>query len=332
MRFSIYAVLSFALLLNFGCSQTPKKPSNELPSVFGPGVEQSEIPISEEAESRHSDAYGPQPPRVYPVILVFGPGLARAFAYAGVLRVLEDAKIPIAAVFGSGSGALFAALYSTSKTIDEFEWRLLELKEDTFLKTGWNLTKFFGLPGNVDHLRGTLEKFLGNFNIDQTRIPLKIGVHLRDPDRTELLDHGPIVEAVLASMSIPDLYEPAKWNGDPAEFPNHKDLLSVDSAKSMALGPVVAVDVLDHLKIFDPSWVGTWRESVANQMNRASDFAQDELNQADLVIRPNMKGISYFDFSKKTLSIFRGKQVALSLLSDIRALTGMVQPKKADDE
>ena len=70
--------------------------------------------------------FGPQPVKVFPVALVLGPGLARGYAHAGVLRTLHDNKIPVGAVLGVEMGALIGAIFATSRTINEFEWKLFK--------------------------------------------------------------------------------------------------------------------------------------------------------------------------------------------------------------
>ena len=55
---------------------------------------------------------------VRPIVLVLGPGMARGFAFAGVLRALNEAKIPIGAVIGTEMGALVSALYADSNFTD----------------------------------------------------------------------------------------------------------------------------------------------------------------------------------------------------------------------
>src|SRR4051794_36609960 len=45
-----------------------------------------------------TDVYGPAPVQLRPVVLVLGPGMARGFSYVGVIRALNEAKIPIGAI------------------------------------------------------------------------------------------------------------------------------------------------------------------------------------------------------------------------------------------
>jgi len=62
--------------------------------------------------------------------LVLSGGGARGFAHIGVLKVLEENKIPVDYIAGASMGGLVGALYATGRTPDEME-RLIE-------KLDWN--------------------------------------------------------------------------------------------------------------------------------------------------------------------------------------------------
>src|SRR3954464_8161080 len=46
------------------------------------------------------------------VALVLGAGGSRGFAHVGVIKALEDARIPVDMIVGSSSGSVVAALYA----------------------------------------------------------------------------------------------------------------------------------------------------------------------------------------------------------------------------
>lgn len=70
------------------------------------------------------------PPRIG---LALGGGGARGFAHLGVLRVLEQEKIPVDLVVGTSVGSLIGALYADSgRVLDAEVLALMVTQEDLF--------------------------------------------------------------------------------------------------------------------------------------------------------------------------------------------------------
>jgi NTE family protein len=66
--------------------------------------------------------------------LVLSGGGARGFAHIGVLKVLEENRIPVDYVAGASMGGLVGALYATGKTPDEMERLIATLDWDVLLR------------------------------------------------------------------------------------------------------------------------------------------------------------------------------------------------------
>ena len=63
-----------------------------------------------------------------PVVgLVLSGGGAKGLAHVGVLRVLEEIRVPVDLVVGTSAGAAVGALYAQGMTVTEIEDRLLEM-------------------------------------------------------------------------------------------------------------------------------------------------------------------------------------------------------------
>src|SRR5512147_2742941 len=73
------------------------------------------------------------PPVVVPepkVALALGGGAARGFAHIGVIRVLEQERIPIDMVVGTSVGSLIGAVYAADKDSFDLEWTAFQLTQD----------------------------------------------------------------------------------------------------------------------------------------------------------------------------------------------------------
>ena len=71
--------------------------------------------------------------------LALGGGGARALAHLGVLKVIENEKLPIGRLSGTSGGAIIAALYAQIGNIQEVIERVQKvLFSDTFSKIGFD--------------------------------------------------------------------------------------------------------------------------------------------------------------------------------------------------
>ncbi|HUP57734.1 MAG TPA: patatin-like phospholipase family protein, partial [Bdellovibrionota bacterium] len=114
------------------CAGARKAPDPGSPSggeTYGPSEAYGpSAPPAGQAEP----AYGPEPIQLRPLILVLGPGEARAFAHVGALRAIAEAKLPVAAIYATEMGALVGALYAMNANLNRFEWGLLRFPDDVF--------------------------------------------------------------------------------------------------------------------------------------------------------------------------------------------------------
>lgn len=250
-----------------------------------------------------STTYGPIPLQIRPVVLVLGPGLARGFSYAGVFRALNEAKIPIGAVFGTEMGGLVGALYAMSANPNQFEWGLLKFKEDIFIEPKSFFSSDKVVPSNGDRLEMKLVQVFGNKDLKESKIPITLVIESKDTGVSMVVGRGKIVKALRAALAAPEIFLPSDWEGKKQYFSaaGTRPFL-VSEAKNSEIGPVIVIDVL-----------GESEEAVA----------QDELKFADLIIKPDLTGITSMDFKKRTDAAFQGKSAVIQHLPEIRRLVGL---------
>src|SRR3989337_2422972 len=73
------------------------------------------------------DIAAPKKPKV---ALVLGGGAARGLAHVGVIRVLEQEKIPIDIIVGTSVGSLIGSAYAHERNSFELEWTAFSLERD----------------------------------------------------------------------------------------------------------------------------------------------------------------------------------------------------------
>ena len=337
-----FFLLLFFLLIVGGCASSKKKlPSDHV---------ENNLPSSASGPSDVSGTYGPPAPRsstapVYgpqdtqgtpevqgthqgpqelvpvaglrprrPVVLVFGPGRARGYAYIGVLRALSEKKIPIGAILGTEMGGLMAALYGMTGNLNSFEWGLLKIKDEIFLKKNGFFSRFSSLssdkPLDGETLETELKQVFEKKDLKESRIPIRIALQSKETGISFSVSEGNAVQAIRASLATPGMFSPGSWGAPESEqipvvSASSSRPFLIHEAKKLDLGPVVVVNVLSD--------------------EESKGFAE-ELSQADLVLKPDLKGFGYQDFNRRNEIAFRGKTTVFQHLNEIESVAGLSDP------
>ncbi len=306
---TLILVLSFALFLQACASARKSEHSNrnrENRSVPSQSRQDSPLEIYGPPAPEEPQNYGPEPIQLRPVVLVLGPGLARGFAHVGVVRALMESKVPIGAIYGTEIGSLIGALAAVSSNLNQFEWGLQKFRPDIFLEQRSFLARIKNDASEGEKFEKQLKNVFGNKDLGDTKILLRIGIQNKDTGSLMILDRGGIAQAIRVAMATPELFTPSYWPRKEAGITGISSAASrpflIQEAKNLGIGPVVVVDVLNDSE-----------EAVA----------YDELKQADLMIKPDVKGIGPMDFQKKTESAYRGKTAVIKNIAEIRRLVGM---------
>lgn len=102
------------------------------------------------------------------IVYVASGGLARAFAHVGILKELERARLSPVVFVGVGYGGLIAAIYCDSSSINEFEWKILKLKNEVFYTE-------MSEKSRLDKISKYVNEIFGDKKITQLKKPLYIG-------------------------------------------------------------------------------------------------------------------------------------------------------------
>ncbi len=296
MKQRIFIGIAFVLFFSFGCSTTEKQEKVQDTNEYGPKAVKLE-------------------PLIQPVVLIFGPGMAKAFAYAGVLKAFHEQKIPIRAIVATEFGALIAGLYASSRSINEFEWKLHKFRKKVFPKNENQIDRLFS--GKVD-LKKAIREILVGKRIESARVPLAVGSFTTSNSRITYLERGLLSRAVESSLGEPGFIRASNWQGRPAYSLGSIRPFPVRWAKKRWNAPVIVISVTDRLVQFHHS---DGKElDYSAKMSMAMISASEILQESSLTLEPDLSGIGYFDFLKIHSIIFRGRQKALAKMSQIKSL------------
>lgn len=159
------------------------------------------------------------------IALVIGSGSVKCAAALGLMKVLERENIAVDLVVGCSGGATYAACialgWSAEETIEATlrMWtRDLTQKRSTKAMLQLLLPGLFGFDesfGLIDDrlVNRRLRAGFGEATFAQTRIPLFVTATDLYNGEQVVMSAGMIAEAVRASVSIPYIFPPYKWNG-----------------------------------------------------------------------------------------------------------------------
>ncbi len=160
------------------------------------------------------------------VTLVIGSGSVKCAAAIGVAKVLADSGIRIERVVGCSGGALFATLIAMGHDAESARDLTLRLwtkeiaaKRNTRAVLSALLPKLMGFKASRFGLRDDstinrrLQQAFGDLQIQDTPIPLHItATNFNDGELVDL-HHGPVTQALRASLAIPFAFAPVQLNG-----------------------------------------------------------------------------------------------------------------------
>lgn len=171
--------------------------------------------------------------------LALGSGGARGFAHLGVLKTLLDAGIPIDLIAGSSMGAMVGCFYGAGLDIERLYNLSRVFKRKYYLD--FTIPKMGFIAGN--RVKDLIRIFTHGRNLEQLDIPVHVvATDLMTGDKIVFKD-GPIADAVRASISIPGIFVPEKYEGKLLVDGGVIDRVPVSVVKEMGADLIIAVDV-----------------------------------------------------------------------------------------
>lgn len=280
------------------------------------------------------------------IALVLSGGGARGIAHVGVLKAFEKHKIPIDLIVGTSIGSIVGGLYCAGYSVNELEQIVKEIdwddlyqdeteREDLFLGQKKDddryliNIRFDGLkpyippsftPGqkllSLLSNKLLLAKFQAVKNFDQLKIPFRaISTDLISGKRY-IIGDGDLAEAINASSAVPLLFSPVELNGKLLIDGGVRSNIAVDVAKDFGMDIVVAVDITSPLRLKE-ELNAPWE--IADQVTTImmGTAKNEQLQLADIVIKPDLKGIKSAEFSNVQRLIDKGEEAFNENLYDI---------------
>jgi len=281
--------------------------------------------------------------------LVLGVGVGYGFCHIGVLKVIEEENIPIDIIAGSSIGALIASLWAIGKSSREILEIAGEFKQPKHI---WGLIDVtFPSLGFIkgNKLYRFLKKHLGDKTFYDVKLPLKViasDVRRKEP---KVLDKGLLVDAIMASCSMPGVFAPFKFKEEVLFDGGVTNPLPTEPLLKLGVKKIIAVNVtpsredilrqLEKLKSGTPSEyaVDARKNNPFGLLGRLksifnlniidiifssvevlqSEVARREGELADIVLHPDTTGLFWLELHKADEFARRGEIEARKNLDKI---------------
>ena len=260
--------------------------------------------------------------------LALGSGAARGLAHIGVLEALEKEGIPIDVIAGTSVGAFVGVLYAQGKDasliknlVQDLSWkRLASMVDLTLPKTG-----FIG----GKKIKDQLELIFGSdLKFSDLRMPLACVATDIMTGEEVVLDQGSVLEGVRASISVPGIFTVVKWRDRYLVDGGLVNPVPVSVLKRMGADFIIAVNVIPDIRartrprnkkqtaaVKEPNIISVIMQSIYIGTHA---LAKASLEDADVVIQPQVTHIGWGDFHRASECILQGELAAQSVIPVIR--------------
>lgn len=285
----------------------------------------------------------PAPPRIG---LVLSGGAALGNAHVGVLKVLEELRIPIDYVAGTSMGAIVGGLYAAGVSPAEMEeilentnWRDIlddrpprrhlpyrqKVDDQTFLvrfEAGFNHGSFQLPPGLVSGqklgyaLKLMTLRALGIDDFDKLPIPFRAVATDLENGEVVVLSRGQLDRAMRASMSLPGIFSPIEIDGRLLIDGGLVRNLPVDVALEMGADVIIAVDVGEDSPTRDELRSADKVTSQAMGLQILRNVKQ-QAAWADVLVEPDLEEFGSSEFDRGAEMVPIGAAATRAATSDL---------------
>jgi NTE family protein len=250
------------------------------------------------------------------VALVLGGGSAKGFAHVGVIRVLEQEKIPIHLIVGTSAGSLIGSIYAANPDSFQLEWAAFKIDRNDILDLSLVNSKWGPVQGA--RLEAFVEQTVKVKKVEDTKIPFYPVATDINTGQTVTLEKGSLAKAVRASSAIPGIFVPVTFGNRMLVDGGVTNNIPCDIARNKGADIVIAVNLGKDVKDYNlTSLIDIIGQSATIMMHEAGKI---KLTYADVVIEPDTKGVSMFDFTQKKVLMEEGMKAAKKAIPRIREL------------
>ena len=273
------------------------------------------------------------------ISLALGGGGSKGNAHIGVLRVLEREGFRIRAIAGTSAGGMAASAYAAGYSPDELEEIMANVDQRSLF--GFH----FGVEPSLLGVAGIAEvmtNLLGDRSFSDLKIPCALATVDLDSGNEVVLKEGRVLDAVMATIAIPGIFPPKKWDDhtlvdggvlDPVPVSIVREISPVENLPVVAvsltssptqhsqippIGPKAAEVILTRIarlrvtKAFE-----VFLHSLDIGMSSITEMRL-QLDAPEVIIRPDVCHIGYLDLVEVRDVVKLGEAATEAVLPDLR--------------
>jgi len=273
---------------------------------------------------------------------VLSGGGARGMAHIGVLKILEQLKVPIDCIAGTSMGAVVGGLYASGMTAQQIESTIRSVdwqeafrdapprRELAFRRKQDDRNFLVRLPLGLKHgkillpkgfiqgqkLQQTLRQltlpFSDSTDFDSLPTPFRAVATDLETGKAVVMNQGDLAVAMRASISAPGVFAPVESEGRLLVDGGLAENLPVEVARQMHADILIVSDVSFPLL---PRAALDSALSITNQMlailvRKDADRQRATLGAQDILIEPILGAASSTDFTAANNTIASGENAA----------------------
>ncbi|HEY4448851.1 MAG TPA: patatin-like phospholipase family protein [Steroidobacteraceae bacterium] len=291
------------------------------------------------------------------IALALAGGGARGGAHIGVLKVLEELRVPIDCIAGTSMGALVGGGYASGmpaadieKFVANVDWKsvvagvgtrhLVPAEQKRFNDTSGSVE--LGVKGGKiippsgliassrieDVLRGYVAKARAVADFDRLPIPYRaVATDMLTGDMV-VLDHGDIATAMRASMAIPGAFAPVTTDRYVLSDGYVVRNLPIDVARNLCGDIVIAVNLAKPTatreQLVGPASLISRSQDIMSEANERVQL--ETLTDHDIRIDVDVKDFGAADFERTAETIPLGEKAARAMAARLASLS--VSPRE----
>lgn len=284
--------------------------------------------------------------------LALSGGGARGISHIGVIKVLEELRVPVDYVAATSMGSIVGGFYASGMNAAEMEREVraidwsrmfsdsppradLPVREKDYqaiyplpVEIGFSDGSFKLFKGAISganlelwlHQRLIAADDLGSY--DELAVPFRAVATDMVSGKEVVFDRGPLYQAIRASMSVPGLFAPFESGGRVYGDGGLVNNLPVDVVKKMGADIVIAVNIGTPLMTREQltSVIGFATQSLNILTERNVRASLARLRPDDVLISPDLGAMTSFDFGQSEKLIALGEAAARAASGPLRRL------------
>lgn len=289
--------------------------------------------------------------------LVLSGGGAKGLAHIGALKVIEEAGVNIDFIGGTSMGAIIGAMYASGYSATELDsifrnTDLNSLIQDNLPRSAKTFyekedSERYALTLPFDKFKISVPPaYSGGQNIynelvrllyhvkdvsDFNKLPIPFVCIATNVETGEevILDRGYLPEAIMASGTLPSLFEPAIIDGKVLIDGGVVNNYPLEKVYEMGADVVIGVDVQHGLSNRESLSSATEILLQVNKFQSVADM-EEKARKTDIYIKPNMTEYTVLDFDQRNTIIQLGEESAKEVYDDLKSLSKYQKKEKTN--